>query len=239
MDHSGDSKQAIEPVPKKRLGRIGYEFAFEFVLVVLGFALAFGLTTKVIVAIVVTCLKFAIPDFITGWLVLRRDPDRWHGRALALLFVSMGFVRASVSGFVVLIAGLFVLLMLGGPAAGGDALTAGFGVGFICAYGFLSVVFPITFLAFVIAWVTGKKLDFAAGLTKLRRSKNATAKEIDLSVWKGLKGVGIASAFSLSISLIVPLVWISNLAFLVAAFVLPVTWMLIFWSVTAEREQST
>jgi len=220
--------------------RIWNEFAIEAVLVLVGFLLAFGLTAKIVLAVVITCLRFAIPDFITAWLVLRCDPDRWHGIAVALLFAAIGFARASIFAFAGLIVILCILIPLGGPQ--GQLAAVGFGTGFLCAYGFLMAVFPFAFAAALIAWKTSKKLEFAAGLTKLRRSRNTDQQAISLDVWKGLKFVGIASAFSLAVILIVPLtvtanLGFANLGFLFAAFTAPIVWLPIFWIITSPQNQ--
>lgn len=225
------------------LQRIRNELTIEAVLVVVGFALAFGLTTKIMLAVVVTCMKFAIPDCITAWLVLRHDSDRWHGIAVAFLFAAMGFARASIFAFVILFAGVAVMIMLGGPAGAGQLLTAGFGAGAICAYGFLAIVFPLAFSAAMIAWRTGTKLEFAAGLTKLRRSKSdADRSKVNLEVWPGLKFVGIASGLSLVITMILPLTVMQGelfaLIFVLGAFLSPPIWMVTFWIITNPQNKS-
>ncbi len=219
----------------KTLGRIRNELAFEIVFLAIGAALAIGLTTKIMLAVVITCLKFAIPHFITGWLILKHDPDPWHGRALALLFVAMGFFRASFFAFSGLIAGVFLMLIVFGRPVGQFA-NVGFGTGFLCAYGFLAIIFPLALCAACIAWRTGKKLEFAAGLTKLRRNEFAADKEVTLDVWESLKLIGIASGISLSISLILPLTVSRNPIFFVAAFISPFVWMHVFWSITKPRK---
>ena len=223
------------------LRRIRNELTIEAVLVVVGFALAFGLTTKIMLAVVVTCVKFAIPDCITAWLVLRHDTDRWHGIAVSLLFVAMGFARASIFAFVVLFAGLAVMLMLGGPAGAGKFVTAGFGAGLICAYGFLATVFPLAFCAAFIAWRSRMKLEFASGLTKLRRSNSdAERSKVSLDVWPGLKFVGIASGLSLAITMVLPFFVFKNamfpLIYLLAIFLSPFIWMPIFWNITSPQK---
>jgi len=214
--------------------RIRNEIAIEAVLVLVGFLLAFGLTTKIVLAVVVACLRFAIPDFITAWLVLRCDPDRWHGIAVALLFVAMGFARASIFAFVVFGVCICISIPLGGPR--GQFVAAGFGAGFLCAYGFLAAVFPFAFTSAFIAWKNSKKLEFAAGLTKLRRSKGTDRSTVSLDVWKGLKFVGIASGLSLMVTLIIPLTVIPNIGFFVAAFIAPFVWIPIFWSITSPAK---
>ena len=241
MESSGNFENDREETSQPgTLRRIRNELSIEAVLVVIGFALAFGLTTKIMLAVVVTCVKFAIPDCITAWLVLRHDTDRWHGIAVSLLFVAMGFARASIFAFVVLFAGLAVMLMLGGPAGAGKFVTAGFGAGLICAYGFLATVFPLAFCAAFIAWRSRMKLEFASGLTKLRRSNSdAERSKVNLDVWPGLKFVGIASALSLTITMVAPLVvarGMLSLFFIVAAFLSPLVWMPIFWSITSPQK---
>ena len=216
--------------------RIGSELSIEALLVLAGFLLAFGLTAKIVLAVVVSCLRFAIPDFVTAWLVLRCDPDRWHGIAVALLFVATGFTKASIFAFIVFFICLGVSIPFGGPQ--GQFAAAGFGAGFFCAYGFLVVVFPFAFIAAIIALVTRTKLEFAAGLTKLRRRKDTERTEIRLDVWKGLKFVGIASGLSLTVALIIPLTVIQNIGFFFAAFLAPMVWIPIFWNVTSPQSPS-
>jgi len=216
--------------------RIRNELAIETVLVIAGFLLAFGLTAKIVLAIVISCLRFAIPDFIAAWLVFRCDPDRWHGIAVAILFVAKGFARASIFAFVVFFICIGVSIPLGGPR--GQLVAAGVGTGGLCAYGFLAVIFPLALTAAIIAWTTGKKLEFAAGLTKLRRSKVSDQSTISLDVWKGLKFVGIASGVSLAVTLIIPLTVITNIGFFVAAFIAPFVWIPIFWFATSPQNQN-
>ena len=210
-----------------RLSRIRNEVAIEIVLVVVGFTLAFGLTTKIVLAITVSCIKFAIPDWITAWMVLRSDPDHWHGKAVALLFVAIGFTKASIFAFIVLFAMLGGTILLGGP--GGQLWAAGFGSGFLCAYGFLVVVFPLCLAAAIIAWKTDKKLEFAAGL-----SATSSRAKVDLDVWKG-KLVGISSGLSLTVTLIASLTVVLNIIPALLAFVAPFIWMPIFWSITVPK----
>ena len=210
-----------------RLSRIRNEVAIEIVLVVVGFTLAFGLTTKIVLAITVSCIKFAIPDWITAWMVLRSDPDHWHGKAVALLFVAIGFTKASIFAFIVLFAMLGGTILLGGP--GGQLWAAGFGSGFLCAYGFLVVVFPLCLAAAIIAWKTDKKLEFAAGL-----SATSSRAKVDLDVWKG-KLVGISSGLSLTVTLIASLTVVHNIIPFLLAFVSPFIWMPIFWSITVPK----
>ena len=216
-----------------RLSRIRNEVAIEIVLVVVGFTLAFGLTTKIVLAITVSCIKFAIPDWITAWLVLRSDPDHWYGKAVTLLFVAIGFTKASIFAFIVFFAMLGVTILLRGP--GGQLWAVGFGSGFLCAYGFLAVVFPLCLAASIIAWKTDKKLEFAAGLTKLRRSAASSRLKVDLDVWKGLKLVGVSSGLSLTVTLIVPMTVVHNIIPFLLAFVSPFIWMPIFWSITVPK----
>ena len=216
-----------------RLSRIRNELAIEIVLVVVGFALAFGRTTKIVFAITVSCIKFAIPDWITAWMVLRSDPDHWHGKAVALLFVAIGFTKASIFAFIVFFAMIGATILLGGP--GGQLWAAGFGSGFLCAYGFLVVVFPLCLAATIIAWKTDKKLEFAAGLTKLRRSADSNRSEVDLDVWKGLKFVGISSGLSLTVTLIIPMTVVPGIILFLLAFVAPFIWMPIFWNITVPK----
>jgi len=219
---------------RSTLRRIRNELAIEALLVVIGFALAFGLTTKIMVAVAFTCLKFAIPDWITAWLVVRCDPDRWHGRAIGLLFVALGFLRASIFAFAALIIILGSTLLSEGPP--GKLAAAGFGTAFLCAYGFLATVFPLSLLAAIIAWKTNNKLEFAMGLTKLRRSNGASQSQISLDVWQGLKFVGIGSGVSLAVTLIAPLIVLPSLIFGFAAFIAPFVWMPIFWSLTTPQQ---
>jgi len=142
---------------------------------------------------------------------------------------------------VILFAGVAVMIMLGGPAGAGQLLTAGFGAGAVCAYGFLAIVFPLAFSAAMIAWRTGTKLEFAAGLTKLRRSKSdADRSKVNLEVWPGLKFVGIASGLSLVITMILPFFVFKNamfpLIYLLAIFLSPLIWMPIFWNITSPQK---
>ena len=154
-------------------------------------------------------------------MVLRSDPDHWHGKAVALLFVAIGFTKASIFAFIVLFAMLGGTILLGGP--GGQLWAAGFGSGFLCAYGFLVVVFPLCLAAAIIAWKTDKKLEFAAGL-----SATSSRAKVDLDVWKG-KLVGISSGLSLTVTLIASLTVVHNIIPFLLAFVSPFIWMPIFW----------
>ena len=147
--------------------RIRNEFQVELFITAVCFLLAFGLTTKLTIAITVACLRFAIPDLITALSVVKHDPDRWHGVAVALLFVAIGMCRTTVVAFVALIGiALFGILFIPAP---GPIFGAGLITCLLILYFFLLLIFPSTFAAFLIAKVQNLKLYFAHELTALRR----------------------------------------------------------------------
>jgi hypothetical protein len=215
------------------LRRIRNEIGLEVGFVILCLVLAIGLSTKIMLAVVITCLKFAIPDFVTAYLVYQNDPDRRHGIALAFLFIAAGFARASLFAFVALIIVMLISVpIFGGPGVMGQAFDIGMETGLKCTIGFLFVVFPLTLVATIISWATNTKLEFASGLTKLRRSPEAKKESINLDVRKSIKALAITSAFSLTVVLISLLTVIESFLLVIGAFCLPLVWMPIFALIT-------
>jgi hypothetical protein len=199
---SQEDENPYDPEPPSLRGRLfarlRYEFALEAAVGLACFALAFGLTLKISIAIVMMCLKFAVPDWVTAYLVLRADPDRWHGVGVSLLFVAAGFARASFFAITALLFSAMTIIPLLNGLAPRNALGAGAATALVCAYFFLLGVFPFAFAAALVARVSGTKLEFARRLTKLRRSTDIEARKIHLEVENSLALMSYASAVSLS-----------------------------------------
>ena len=230
-----------EAEPKNSLlGRLKNEFKIEFVVTVFCFLLALGLTTKVVVAITAACLRFALPDMFTAALVLRHDPSRRHGIAVALLFLAMGMCRsASVAFFAVLGIAAFSMLFKVVP---GPVFLASLSTCILVVYVFLLLIFPSTFIAFLIAKRSKIRLSFAHELTRLRRSGG----DIDeLDEQNSIRLIAIGSAISLSM-VICSSVFIyalrpnvqagpEILAIIFATFTAPFVWIWLFTS-SVSRE---
>jgi hypothetical protein len=192
-----DNKTEVGSKNKRRriLGKIRNEFQIEIIVTVVCFLLALGLSTKLIVAITTACLRFALPDAITAVLVLKHDPDRWHGIAVALLFLALGMCRAATVALIAVFAVVFVFMTFG--LVPGKLIGTSMATGLIIVYGFLLLIFPSTFIAFLIAKFANLKLYFAHELTDARRSESETMDTLDVSA--SLNLIAIGSAISLSI----------------------------------------
>ncbi len=241
-DQPGSQIEDTEPsLPTKVLRRVRNELAIEVVFVVLCFVLAISLNGKVAIAVVVACLKFAIPDFVTAFLVWKHDSSRRHGIALALLFMATGMARASQFAFA---AGLLIactIIPWLGAMGMGNIGAVGLGVGFVCAYGFLASIFPLTFVAAAISYVSKTRLYFASGLTKLRRMNDSMENkskrdQITLDVEKSLRVLATASGISLAMCIVgllflIPQNAIGNAAVpavMIAGAILPFVWIPVF-----------
>lgn len=195
-DDDADQETPADEAPRSGiLKRIRNEFRIEFFVALVFFLLGFGLTAKVIVGVIGACLRFAVPDVITAGLVLRHDPDRGHGIAVALLFLAMGMCRSAVVAFCAvmgfaMIGNLFDLVP--GPALLASVITC-----MIIVYVFLLLIFPSTFLAFLVAKYSDIKLYFSHELTRVRRTGKGDASM--QNVPNSLYMIAIGSGISLSI----------------------------------------
>ena len=241
-DRTGSLEDNEEPsLPAKVLRRIRNELAIEVVFVVLCFVLAISLNGKVAIAVVVACLKFAIPDFVTAFLVWKHDSSRAHGIGVALLFMATGMARASQFAFAAgLLIACTVIPWLGAMGMGNIG-AVGLGVGFVCAYGFLASIFPITFVAAAVSKFSKTKLHFASGLTKLRRiidnaQNENKRKQVTLDVERSLGVLATASGISLAMCIIgllflIPQNAMGNAAVplvLISGAILPFVWIPVF-----------
>ena len=214
------------------------ELAFEVVFVLICCILAIGLNIKVTIAVVLLCLKFAIPDFVTAYLVFQHDPSRSNGLALAFLFMATGMARACQFALIALLTLGCVVVPFLGPIGVGNLAAIGMLTGFVCTFVFLACVFPLTFLAYVVSVLSGNKYLFAAGLTKLRRSSTEKKSSIELKPEISIRKLGVASGISLSVCLISSLFlipfWVNIgpeiLLLVVAVFVSPFFWIKILES---------
>ncbi len=199
MSQNGTSDTDIRSGGKRRriLGKIRNEFQIELVVTVVCFLLALGLSTKLIVATTTACLRFALPDVITAVLILKYDPNRWHGIAVAFLFLALGMCRAATVALVAVFAVVFVFMTLG--LVPGKLIGTSMATGLIIVYAFLLLIFPSTFAAFVIAKFANLKLYFAHELTDIRRSESESENMDTLDVSASLNLIAIGSAISLSI----------------------------------------
>lgn len=209
------------------------ELAFELAFVVLCFVLAIGLNLKVVLAVVLTCLKFAIPDFVTACLVLKNDSSRAHGVGVAFLFLATGMARASQFAFMALFFSACVVVPFIPGMAWRQLFAVGLGTGFVCAFGFLAFVFPLTFVAVLIAKKANIELWFASELTKLRRSSDAKRAKIKLQIGRSVGILSLVSGISLAVCLVSLLFLMPQqgivldlaLILLLGAFVLPIPWI--------------
>ena len=222
---------------KQLLRRLKYEFLIETLVAVVCFCLAFGLTFKISIAIVLMCVKFGVPDFVTAYLVVRNDPDRWHGIGVALLFVATGFARSSGFAFTALLICACVLAPILNGWANPNLLFASLTTAAICAFGFLGLIFPLTFAAWLTSAVCRIRLSFARQLTVLRRSTDDVKPTIVLDIGASLGRISIISGFSVSV-LAIGCLFIfaingnvpdmATLVFTVSAFLLPFAWIAVF-----------
>ena len=222
------------------LRRLRHELMLEIGFVAICLMLAIGLEGKVALAVVLACLKFAIPDWGTAYLVLRYDPALAHGVAISLLFFVTGLARASVFAFAALLIGACLFVPVFNQMGWKNPAAVGLGAGFLCAYGFLASIFPLTLAATAISFLTSTKLSFADGLTKLRRQVGEQRDLTRLDVVASLRKISFASGISLSVCLIsllflIPLEKgnsILVLLLMAGSFILPFVWMPVFVSVT-------
>ena len=238
-----------EDLPRRPwLRRLRNEVAFEIAFVVFCFALAIGLQLKIILVVVLTCLKFAIPDFVTAYLVLKHDPSRAHGLGVASLFLANAMTKASLFAFIALFA--IVTLIPNNFAVGQNLIGTGLMTGFVCAFAFLASSFPPSMAAVIIARTNRIKLSYASQLTKLRRASSRARKnqkEIELDVGTSINWISVKSALGLTVCLTSLLFLmppnvngILNLVFMVifaSAFTLPFVWIVFMAnSITPEDE---
>ncbi|MFK7768258.1 MAG: hypothetical protein AB8B55_13625 [Mariniblastus sp.] len=232
--------------PRKTvLRKIRNELAYELIFVVACLALAISFNLKIVLAVVLTCLKFAIPDFVTASLVFRHDPSRAHGAGVGFLFLAMGMLRASLFAFIAMLVACVVIMPVFAGLAGRNQIAIGLGTGFVCAFGFLGSVFPLSFVAVVIARFSSVRLSFASQLTQLRRSSESSRGKIELSVSQSIKRISVASGIGLTVCLIgclflFPLegaVLALVLPIMLSAFVMPFIWM-VFMALTILPEDA-
>lgn len=232
---SPSNQDAELPIGSRILRRLRHELMLEIGFVVVCLILAIGLDGKIALAVVLACLKFAIPDWVTAYLIVRYDPSRGHGMGLAFLFVATGLVRASVFAFIALIIGASLFVPVFAQLGWRNPAAVGLGTGFVCAYGFLATVFPLVLAATLISFFSETKLSFASGLTQLRRRSCENRKTIRLNVETSLNRMGVASGISLAVC-IISLLFLKPLGdrnmavalVLLASFILPFIWMPIF-----------
>ncbi len=225
-----------------QLGRYRYEFAFELAFLLACSIAVLNWNQQMVLALMVACIRLALPHWVTAFSVWKLDPDRWHGIAVASLFISWGFTRAALLGAVIFVF-FVILLSLGGGAARQPWALTGLGTGFVCLFGYLILIFPFSLIAFLIAWRTGTRLDFAIELTRIRRSDGSEENATGVDVAKSIHRVSSASLVSLSIS--ASLLWISlsawfrlpspvvALGFFTCCFVIPLFWKVQFMVVVS------
>ena len=234
-----DAKQEFDSPPDSDktttvFRKVRNELAFELAFVVLCFVLAIGLNFKVVLAVALTCLKFAIQDFVTAYLVVKNDSSRAHGVGVAFLFLATGMARASQFAFIALFFSACLILPFIPGMAWRKLFAIGLGTGFVCAFGFLAFVFPLTLIAVLIAKKANIELWFASELTKLRRSSDAKRAKIKLQISRSVGILSMVSGISLAVCLIGLLFLMPQqgvvldlaLILLLGAFALPIPWII-------------
>ncbi len=227
------SQNVDASVGSRILRRLRHELMLEIGFVAICLMLAIGLEGKIALAVVLACLKFAVPDWGTAYLVLRYDPTFAHGVPVSLLFVATGLARASVFAFAALLIGAFLFVAVFNQMGWRNPAAVGLGTGFFCAFGFLASIFPLTLASTAVSYLTSTKLSFAGGLTKLRRQVGERREMVRLDVPGSLRKIGFASGISLSVCLISLLFLLPlgkgntvvALSLLAGSFILPFVWM--------------
>lgn len=236
MNSSDYPREATQPTERPLLRRVRNEAIFEIAFVAICFCLAIGLNVKIVLAVVLTCLKFAIPDFVTAFLIVKHDPSRAHGIAVAFLFLATGMARASQFAFIALMVTACLLVPMFAGWVGGQFFAIGLGTGFVCAFLFLASVFPLSLVAVLIAKTQNLKLSFASQLTKLRRMSEKKRRElppnkqVKLDIFRSINVISIAAAAGLAVCsvsalFLMPKIGPIGLVFVLGAFVLPLLWI--------------
>ena len=187
------------PLGSRILRRVRHELMLEIGFVVLCVALAIGLEGKIALGVVLACLKFAIPDWITAYLILRYDHSRAHGAGMALLFVVWGLVRASGFAFIAMLIGAFLFEPVFAQLGWRKPAAIGLGTGVVSAFIFLGAVFPLTLAATFVAFRADMKFSFATGLTRLRRKSESDSNPVVLDIENSVKKIAVASGISLAV----------------------------------------
>lgn len=228
--------------------RFNFEFALESTVTLAGVLLAWGWNLQIGTALAIICLRFLIAEVITGIVVLRLDPDRWHAIGLAALCFAAGCLRASVAGAIIF--GVSVLVLFGLQAFMPNnqlmnLFLTSLSIGFMCVFGYLFLILPATLLAFLISAYTKTRISFSFGLTKLRRSLPHEKRKIVLDSDASLVLLGIGSGISLSITfLLLTILTLAQfrhpifvLVPLFVSMILPFVWAAWFCSVVAPRRE--
>jgi hypothetical protein len=186
--------------------RLRSEVLIEVALTAFCLIWALTWTTKLGIAISLLSLRCGLADFVTAMVVLKCDPDRWHGRALAALFIAWGFLRATLAAAIILGVSLIALLALQKAVPGNRMfpfLLTSFGTGLICVMAYLMLIFPFALVAFWISLRTRLRISFAAELTKLRLNGEHPQRTVRLDVLKSVSRMSLASGISLAAYFIV------------------------------------
>jgi hypothetical protein len=157
---------------------------------------------------------------------------------LACLFAAWGFTRIAIASGIVMVPAVIAFAVL--EAQGHKIDWAVFSVTICCMIvGWaLLAIFPLTFVAFLIASLAKTPLYFAVALTRLRRSPANERGKIKLDIKRSVNHVGFASAascvlwglisaFKVAVYFELGELFIA-IAFSVVTVLLPVVWLYLF-----------
>lgn len=114
--------------------------------------------------IVVLCTKFGWDDLLTGWWILRRDPDSGRGRTCFMFYLASSIWRTTVAAFL-MCGGILTLQVLLNQRAG-DLLK---GVGTTALIG-VSLLAIVPLFALISARITGTRVWIDNAAHDSRRS---------------------------------------------------------------------
>jgi len=210
------SKNKVQLTQSQRLlRRVRNELAIELSVILICFVLALGLNFKITLTLVLMCLKFAVPDFVTAYLVLTHEDSRAHGFALACFFVATGMFRACVGAWICLVIIAILLMTIFAQVLIGPPVATIIETALACANGLALIIFPLTFVGYVTAKLSGIRVYFAFGLTKLRRTSDVKKKnEVAIDVHASLWWLEFFSSSSLALGLIAlwEVLWANRMA---------------------------
>lgn len=169
MDAEPDVNTEPPHAIQAALRRLPHEAMIELGVLVLAAGLGFGLTFKVAFSVAAACLRFAIPDIVTGFQVRRHDPDPVHGAACFYLFLALGMWKATRTSLMFVGLFLLVLASVNPNQALFDLFVGQCTLAMILTLFYLVWVFPLVWLG----CRSARRLDapplFLPELTRLRR----------------------------------------------------------------------
>lgn len=221
-----------------RLKKLRAEIAFELLLLLACTIAAITWNQKFVLMAIIACIRFGSPSLVTAAMVLKLDPNRWHGIGVACLFTAWGFTRIAIASSLVVIPSTMIFVLLESQGHKIDWALFSISTCYLIVFWALMSIFPFTLAPFLIAWLTKTPLYFAIGLTQLRRAAADERSDIRMDVRRSINYVGFASTASYTLWACTVVVQTTSffkldelyiaLAFPVAITLFPILWLYLF-----------